>query len=43
VLVDLEDVKGVTEPWADDMQEGIEIDLSKLPKGVTKIRLVNSW
>ena len=43
VLVNLEEVKGATKPWCDDMQEGIEIDLSKLPKGVTKIRFVNSW
>ena len=43
VTVDLEDTKGATKPWCDDSQEGIEVDLSKLPKGVTKIRFVNSW
>lgn len=26
-----------------DMQEGFEVDIDKLPKGVTKIRFVNSY
>lgn len=29
--------------WAEDAAEGIEVDLSKLPKDVSIIRFVNSW
>lgn len=29
--------------WSADMQEGIEVDITKLPKGVTKIRFYNSF
>ena len=29
--------------YSDDMQEGYEIDLKKLPKDVTKIRVYNSY
>jgi hypothetical protein len=29
--------------WKDDMQEGYEIDVSKLPKDVKIIRFYNSW
>ena len=31
------------EEWEGDMQQGFEVDLSKLPKGVTKLRFYNSW
>ena len=32
------------EEWSDgDGREGIEIDISKLPKDVTVVRFVNSW
>ncbi len=34
--------KAVTE-YHDEMQEGFEVDISKLPKGVTIIRFVNSF
>lgn len=29
--------------YADDESEGYEIELNKLPEGVTKIRFYNSW
>ena len=29
--------------WSSDMQEGYEVDLTKLPKGVTKLRFYNSY
>lgn len=29
--------------WSADMQEGFEVDLTKLPEGVTKLRFYNSW
>lgn len=31
------------EKWSKDMSSGFEVDLSKLPPGVTKLRFVNSW
>lgn len=29
--------------WSDEGREGYEIEVSKLPKGVTVIRFYNSW
>jgi len=29
--------------WQDEMREGFEVDLTKLPKEVTKIRFYNSY
>lgn len=29
--------------WKDDMQEGFEIDLDKLPKGTKRVRFYCSW
>lgn len=29
--------------WGDDGRQGYEIEVSKLPKGVTIIRFYNSW
>lgn len=29
--------------WSDETRQGFEVDLTKLPKGVTKIRFYNSW
>lgn len=29
--------------WEDDMREGYEIDISKLPEGLMIIRFYNSW
>lgn len=29
--------------WNDDSRSGFEIDIDKLPKGVTKVRFYNSW
>jgi len=29
--------------WKDKSSEGFEVDLTHLPKGVTKIRFYNSW
>jgi hypothetical protein len=31
------------EEWSDDNSEGIEIKIEDIPKGVFKIRFVNSW
>jgi hypothetical protein len=31
------------EEWREDSSEGFEVDLTKLPKGVTKLRFYNSW
>lgn len=36
--------KGVHyEGWREDGSGGFEVDLTKLPKGVTKLRFYNSW
>lgn len=29
--------------WSDDSSQGYEVDLTKLPKGVTKLRFYNNW
>jgi hypothetical protein len=29
--------------YSSDSAEGVEVDLTTLPKGVTKLRFVNSW
>jgi hypothetical protein len=29
--------------YKDDMEEGLEVDIRKLPKDVTIVRFVNSW
>ena len=34
---------GALTPWRDDMQEGFEVDVTKLPKNITVIRFYNSW
>jgi hypothetical protein len=34
---------GCVKPWHDDMQEGFEVDVTKLPKDVTIIRFYNSY
>jgi hypothetical protein len=31
------------EDWKGDMESGIQVDVTKLPKGVRYIRFVNSW
>jgi hypothetical protein len=36
-------IKEAREEWGDDGRNGYEIDLSKLPKKVTKIRFYCSW
>jgi hypothetical protein len=38
------DIRSIVEHYTDgDMEEDLQIDLTKLPKGVTVIRFVNSW
>ncbi|MFA5376801.1 MAG: hypothetical protein WC455_13715 [Dehalococcoidia bacterium] len=38
------DLGDAVSEWSDgDMSEGIEVDLTKLPKGLTIIRFHNSW
>lgn len=29
--------------WREDSSEGFELDLTKLPNGITKLRFYNSW
>ena len=29
--------------WSDESSQGYELDLTQLPKGVTKLRFFNSW
>jgi len=29
--------------WFDESSQGFEVDLTKLPKGVTKLRFYNNW
>lgn len=29
--------------WSDESSQGFEVDLSKLPKGVAKLRFYNNW
>lgn len=31
------------ENWHDESSRGFEVDLTKLPKGVTKLRFYNNW
>ena len=31
------------EDWSDESSQGFEVDLTKLPKGVTKLRFYNNW
>lgn len=40
--VKLELDKDYTE-WHDESNRGFEVDLTKLPQGVTKLRFYNSW
>jgi hypothetical protein len=40
--VDLEEDVHYKE-WSEDSSQGFELDLTKVPKGVTKIRFYNNW
>lgn len=40
IVMDIDDAASA---WQRDMQEGIDVDLSKLPPNITHIRLINSW
>jgi len=31
------------EDWRDESSAGFEVDLTKIPKGVTKLRFYNNW
>lgn len=31
------------ENWSDESSQGFEVDLTKIPKGVTKLRFYNNW
>lgn len=42
IKINLDEKHGVTE-WNDDSREGFEVELSKLPKNITRIRFVNAW
>lgn len=37
------DIKYAVEDYVADMQDGFDVDLTKLPKDVTHIRFVNSY
>lgn len=42
--LEIELKKGVHyEDYSEDMTQGFEVDLTKLPRGVTKLRFTNSW
>ncbi len=45
VVIDLTDkkYKGAVKEWSDDGSQGYEVDLSKLPKDITRLRFYNSW
>jgi hypothetical protein len=34
---------GTVQPWSIDSREGFEVEVAKIPKGVTKIRFYNAW
>lgn len=37
-------VKGIHfKEWSDESSQGFEVDLTQLPKGVTKLRFYNNW
>lgn len=42
ICIDLKDSPSVTNYRA-DMEEGFQVEISKLPKELTHIRFVNSW
>ena len=42
-LLEVKAKGGSVATWGNDFAEGYEIDLTKLPQGVTKIRVFNSW
>lgn len=46
-LVDIERTKHTKNspvtPWQDESAQGFEVDVTKLPPGVTKLRFYNSW
>ena len=37
------DIKQAVSDWQDESREGFEVDLSKLPSNVTKLRFYNSY
>lgn len=37
------DLGAAQRPWKNDMSQGFEVDLAKLPEGVKVIRFFNSW
>jgi hypothetical protein len=42
--LEIELIKGQHyDDWNRNSSEGIEVDLTKLPKGVTKLRFYNAW
>lgn len=34
---------GALDAWGDDQREGVQIDVTRLPKDVTVVRFYNSW
>ena len=36
-------IKGAVTPFSTDYQHGFDVDLTKLPKGVTVLRFYNAW
>lgn len=37
------DIKDAIREWSADMQQGLEVDIHKLPKNVKIVRFVNCW
>ena len=37
------DIRDLLQPWADDSREGLQLELARLPAGVTVLCFYNSW
>lgn len=37
------DIDEILEKWSDESRSGYQIEISKLPKGITILRFYNSW
>jgi len=42
VMLEIEEDEAVEE-WSDDMRQGFQVDVTKLPKDLKYIRFYNSW
>lgn len=37
------DINDILKEWSDESRAGYQLELSKLPKGITVLRFYNSW